>query len=263
MSLPPFAVIIAAAGKSERFSKDGVKKEFLSVDGETVLFRATAPFLSVPNCKMVVVVCPKGLENECGIALGDLYEHQSIPVILCDGGTSREESVFNGLKLLKNLGIPVQYVAIHDGARCFITTDLIIQTLATATIFGGAAPALPPTDSLKTITDEGVVTGHIPRHGTVGVQTPQFFRWPDIYLAHEKVQGNGKPYTDDTEIFAEAGYRVGVCQGDRNNRKITYMEEIPDAQKQIDTYRKAREEGVKRQKIDQEFRVAVEEAKRV
>lgn len=188
MSLPPFAVIIAAAGKSERFSKDGVKKEFLSVDGETVLFRATAPFLSIPNCKMVVVVCPKGLENECGIALGDLYEHQSIPVILCDGGTSREESVFNGLKLLKNLGIPVQYVAIHDGARCFITTDLIIQTLATATIFGGAAPALPPTDSLKTITDEGVVTGHIPRHGTVGIQTPQFFRWPDIYLAHEKVR---------------------------------------------------------------------------
>ncbi|MCH3908456.1 MAG: 2-C-methyl-D-erythritol 4-phosphate cytidylyltransferase [Sphaerochaeta sp.] len=261
MQIPTFATIITAAGKSERFSSQGVKKEYLSIDGQTVLQRATAPFLSVPNCQLVIVTCPKGEENECGVALGDLYEHQSVPVILCDGGESRKESVRNALTLLKHLGVPVQYVAIHDGARCFITTDLIIQTLATATMYGGAAPALPVTDSLKTITDDGVITASIPRHGTVAVQTPQIFRWPDIYLAHQAVADDGKTYTDDTEIWVAAGKEAGVCPGDRKNRKITYMEEIPDAQQQIDAYLAARKEGERLEKADKALRTAIQEAK--
>jgi len=261
MAIPSFAVIITAAGKSERFSAGEVKKEFLSIDGQTVLYRATAPFLALPSCKIVIVTCPKGLEEECGIALGDLYEHQEKPLILCDGGASRQESVYKGLSLLKNLGIPVEYVAIHDGARCFITTELVIRTLATATIFGGAAPAVPATDSLKTINEQGRIIAHIRREQTMGVQTPQIFRWPDIYLAHEAAKGNGKNYTDDTEVVTDAGYTVGVCQGDRNNRKITYLDEIPDARQQIDEYLKAKAEGMKRRKVDEAFRTAVEEAK--
>jgi 2-C-methyl-D-erythritol 4-phosphate cytidylyltransferase len=261
MGAPSFAAIITAAGKSERFAQGKVKKEYLSIDGETVLHRSVAPFVALPSCAIIIVTCPKDDQAECSVALGDLYEHQEVPVILCDGGDTRQESVEKGLQMLKTIGIPVEYVAIHDGARCFVTDDVIIHTLATATLFGGSAPAVPLTDAPKSIDERGVITAHLDRMTTVGVQTPQIFRYPDILEAHEKAKENGKRYIDDTEIFTDNGGKVCLCQGDRNNRKITYMEDIPDAENQIKNYLESKEKGMWARKAAEEFHKSIEESK--
>jgi 2-C-methyl-D-erythritol 4-phosphate cytidylyltransferase/2-C-methyl-D-erythritol 4-phosphate cytidylyltransferase/2-C-methyl-D-erythritol 2,4-cyclodiphosphate synthase len=126
-------------------------------------------------------------------------------------------------------------------------------------MYGGAAPALPVTDSLKTITDDWRDTASIPpRNG--GGADPRIFRWRTSTLAHQAVRIR-KTYTDDTEIWVAAGKEAGVCPGDRKNRKITYMEEIPDAQQQIDAYLAARKEGERLEKADKALRTAIQEAK--
>ena len=221
MAFPPFAAIITAAGKSERFSKGEVKKEYLSIDGETILHKAVSPFLSVPGLRMVVVTCPPKGQAECVVALGDIFERQGVPTLLCEGGESRQESVRKALELVGKIGIPVDYVAIHDGARCHLTSDLIIQTLATATIYGGAAPALPSTDAMKTIDEQGRITSHLPRRSTFSVQTPQIFRFPDILDAHEAAKDNGKSYIDDTEIFTD-GRSASAWANGRTRRSRTW-----------------------------------------
>ena len=260
MTFPPFAAIITAAGKSERFSGGKVKKEYLSIDGETVLHKAVSPFLELPGIQLVVVTCPPGEQNECAVALGDLFDHQSVPTMICDGDESRQGSVLKALDLVRKIGIPVDYVAIHDGARCFVTSDLIIQTLATATVFGGAAPALTLVDAPKGIDEGGMIVTHLDRHATVGVQTPQIFRFPDILKAHKMVKDNGKTYIDDTEIFTDCGFKVGVCTGDRANKKITYLEEIPDAANQITQYLANREKGMEAKKAHEELEKAILES---
>ncbi len=246
MAFPRHAVIVTAAGSSERFKSGkqlGVKKEYLSIDGHTVLYRSIVPFMGVPNCSAILVTYPEGMEDQCAVALEDLLNQNFLPIILVKGGKNRQESVYNALKMLSSMDLAVDYVAIHDGARCFLTPDLVIRTLATATVFQGAVPALPPTDALKSIDENGVVTSHIERNKTVAVQTPQIFKYPEIWLAHQKANTNNTSYVDDTQVFTDYGLSVGVCVGERENKKITYLEDIPDAEKQIEEYLKNLEEG--------------------
>lgn len=262
MGVPSFALIITAAGSSERFAQGKVKKEYLPLEGkETVLERALLPFLQIPRCQIAIITCPKDGEAECAVALGESYVHQSVPIVIAEGGATRQESVCKALELLKSIGLPVEYVAIHDGARPFITEESIIKTIATASFYGGSAPAYPITDASKTINEEGVITSHLDKRSTVVVQTPQVFRYPDILFAHEKAKANGKVYVDDTEIYADAGYQVCVCPGERSNRKITYEQDIPDAKAKITSYLETREKGLQAKKATEELHKAMEESK--
>ncbi|MCH3916894.1 MAG: 2-C-methyl-D-erythritol 4-phosphate cytidylyltransferase [Spirochaetia bacterium] len=257
MSIPSFSAIIAAAGNSERFNGNAsvsVKKEYLKIGEHTILYRATRPFLEVPSLKSIIVICPPGQKEECAIALEEIYEHCPVPVVLCNGGKTRQESVFLALQMLQRLEQQVSYVAIHDGARPFLESDLIIRGLATACVYGGSTPATAITDAVKRIDNNGTITSHENRTGLVCVQTPQIFDFQKILLAHEQARNNGKIYVDDTEIYADFNQEVGVFEGNPDNRKITFLDDIPDANAQIAAYAKAKEEGLKQSKIDQEFR---------
>ncbi|WP_320128167.1 IspD/TarI family cytidylyltransferase [uncultured Sphaerochaeta sp.] len=265
MGFPSHAVIVTAAGHSDRFNKTknaSVKKEYLTIDGHTVLYRSVVPFLQIPNCQAIVVTCPKGMEDQCAVALEDIFEQNIIPVIIAHGGENRQASVYNALKIIHDMTLPIEYVAIHDGARCFVSPSLIIRTLATATVFKGAVPALPPTDALKTVDENGVLSGHIDRRRTVAVQTPQIFHFPEIFQAHQAAKVNEKVYVDDTEIFSDFGQCVGICEGERDNKKITYLEDIPDAEQQIAQYLEDLEQGRRSAEAAKALHMAMESVKK-
>lgn len=256
MAFPPFAAVITAAGKSDRFNNNSdktVKKEYLKIDGHTVLYRSIVPFLDVPNLQAIIVTAPVDLKEECVVALEELGQRCPVPLVITNGGDSRVESVRNALELVKNLDLGIEYVAIHDGARCFVTPDLIISTLATAKVYGASAPAQIITDSIKEVDQNGVMIKSYDRKSIVTVQTPQIFHFPEILYAHQ-TSSESKKYYDDTEIYSDAGLKVGVCMGDPKNIKITYLSDIPDAQSQIEEYIKVRDEGLRKGKIDKEFR---------
>lgn len=264
MAFPTHAVIVTAAGSSDRFNEHkelGVKKEYLNLGEHTVLYQSVRPFLGLPNCQAILITHPEGMEDQCAVALEDLLEQNLVPVILVKGGNSRQESVLNALELLTTLSLPIEYVAIHDGARPYVSEQLIITTLATATVYGGAVPALPTTDAIKAIDEHGQVIGHVDRMQTVGVQTPQVFHYPEILEAHRHAAKTANTYIDDTEIFTDFNLRVGICEGERTNTKITYLSDIPDAEEQIKTYLDDLEAGKKQAKINDAFGAALSKAK--
>jgi 2-C-methyl-D-erythritol 4-phosphate cytidylyltransferase len=160
------------------------------------------------------------------------------------------------------MSLPIEFIAIHDGARAFITLSLIIRTLATATVFGASVPAVPPIDALKIIDENGIITHHIDRSQAVGMQTPQIFRYPEIWEAHRAAHSSSKRYIDDTEIYSDFGGTVGISQGDRSNRKITWLEDIPDAHTQIEQYLELLEEAKKMQKASSLLQQSVQEYQR-
>lgn len=230
MSFPPHGVIITAAGTSTRFNGGGThaprKKEFELLDDRSVLYYATLPFLSIPELKYLVVTYGEGLKDETELALDNLLYTSDVPILLVEGGANRQESVLRGLEAIEASGVSIDYLLIHDGARPWVSEGLIISTLATATVFGGAAPALYLHDAIKSVNDEGEIVGHIDRNTLVGIQTPQAFRFPEILHAHRAAKTSAKYYFDDTEIFSDFGLQVGVCAGERINRKITTLDDM-------------------------------------
>jgi len=231
VSFPPFAAIVTAAGSSERFQLPGstkrMKKEFMLIDDRTVLYHAVEPFIDIPSLQAVIVTYPYGLHDETELALDNLMFAYGVPITLVEGGATRQESVLRALEQLESLQTTIEYVAIHDGARPWVDQQTIIDALATATVFGGAVPALTIHDAVKRIDTNGCLSEHVDRTRMVTVQTPQVFAFPRILMAHRQAAAtNGRTYVDDTEVFTDFGGMVAVCQGSLENRKITTIEDL-------------------------------------
>lgn len=224
---PGNAAVITAAGSSQRFnsSSNGTKKEFILLNGKSILANAVSPFLEVPNLKAVIITYKDGALEETKKALEGL-DFKAVPFFFVKGGKTRQESVFNALKELKNHSeIEIEVVSIHDGARPFVTKDIIMDCIAYAKLFGGAAPAIAVADTLVHVGEDGFIDGRLNRNGAYQIQTPQVFGWPDIYEAHANAKRSD--YTDDTEIFSDFGKKVAVVSGSPENRKITFSKDIP------------------------------------
>ena len=225
------AVIVTAAGSSRRFNEScdsAVKKEFLTIGGEPILARAIRPFLQVPGTGVLAVTYRDGdLEVVRDIVRGLTELNSGIEVLFVKGGATRQESVFNALKALTECKKcnDIKIVSIHDGARPFVTSDLVKACLDAADVHGGACPCIRITDTIVKVGEDGLLCGRLSRDGVCTVQTPQTFRFPDIYEAHLAAR-SGKSYTDDTEIFMDWGGKVAFVQGSSDNRKITYSTDL-------------------------------------
>ena len=191
----------------------------------------------------MVITCPSGSEDETIVALEDLADISSIPFLIIPGGMTRKESVKAALDELRELSVPFEYIAIHDGARPFADEGLIIRTLAAATVTGGAVPALRVTDAVKKLGKDGLISENVDRSPLITVQTPQIFRKAEILDAYDRYPS--LEADDDAAVFINAGYSCTISRGSTENRKITYITDIPDAEKQAEEYIKARAEGRK------------------
>ena len=225
------AVIVTAAGSSRRFNEScdsAVKKEFLTIGGEPILDMAIRPFLQVPGTGVLAVTYRDGdLEVVRDIVSGLTELNSGVEVLFVKGGATRQESVFNALKALTECKKcnDIKIVSIHDGARPFVTSDLVKACLDAADVHGGACPCIRITDTIVKVGEDGLLCGRLSRDGVCTVQTPQTFRFPDIYEAHLAAR-SGKSYTDDTEIFMDWGGKVAFVQGSSDNRKITYSTDL-------------------------------------
>jgi 2-C-methyl-D-erythritol 4-phosphate cytidylyltransferase/2-C-methyl-D-erythritol 2,4-cyclodiphosphate synthase len=124
---------------------------------------------------------------------------------------------------------PCATVLIHDGARPFVTAELVRAVLHSAQQTGAAVPAIMSADTIKqaALTGErSVITAHLKRADLRAVQTPQGFAYAPLLEAHQKARQEGKTYTDDSEIWHDYVGPVAVVDGSPANRKITTPEDF-------------------------------------
>jgi len=218
------AAVICAAGASARMG--GIKKEYQKLNtGNTVLGSAVSAFSSVPSIELIVIAVCAGTQDEARSALAPVtLSAQSPKVLFVNGGESRRASVFNALALLSQYS-PC-YVLIHDGARPWVTAGLIRDTLESVKKHGAVIPLLPLTDTPKEYA-ASYITRHLKRANTGTAQTPQGFKFPEIFYAHQKAaEIKDEEFTDDAEIWGKFYGPVAVIPGDPENRKITFREDI-------------------------------------
>jgi len=218
--------LITAAGASTRYGE--AKKEFEPLGDLTVLERAIEPFIAC--CAGIVVTCPVGAKPafEAFFAQSELRPallRLAVGFEIVEGGMVRQESVRLGLRALATLGCTEGVVLIHDGARPWISRVLIQKTLECAKAGGACLPLIPLTETPKIVEGEYIHT-HLARAHTMTAQTPQAFSFPEILAAHELAHQEQYKATDDAMIWDHYVGPVRWIEGERQNRKITYKEDI-------------------------------------
>lgn len=211
--------VIAAAGASERM--DGMDKVFAPLGGKTVLARVVDVFQECESIDQIVIVLNK--ENlKKGEQIGEEEKWSKVTGI-CEGGERRQDSVMAGLNRLKDC----EWVVIHDGARPFVTGELIVQGLEAAEETGSAIAAVPVTDTIKLARDDKIVQGTPPRQSLWAVQTPQVFRFNIITKAYQQWKYEA---TDDARAVEQLGYSVKLYMGSYQNIKITNPDDLAFAE---------------------------------
>ncbi len=201
--------IIVAGGKGLRMGAP-VPKQFLPIGGKPVLMRTIERFRAYSGDLKIILVLP---EDQQSFWSKLCAEHDfQVEVQCANGGSTRWESVGNGLKLIPDGAQGA--VAVHDGVRPFPSIEVISRCYDTAKRTGTAVPVVPVVETLRRT--DGIT---VPRSDYRLVQTPQVF---DIKLLKEAYrQPYSERFTDDASVVEAAGHTITTVDGNRENIKIT------------------------------------------
>ena len=218
VNVPPCSVVVAAAGSSARMG--GIDKLFLEIGGIPVLahtLRALAGCRSIRE--IIVVTREEEVEKVAEMCAG--HQITKISKIIA-GGATRMESVYNGVL---QVSPEAELIAIHDGARPFVTENLIALVVEAAAKYNAAAPAVPVTSTVKQAKN-GMVVKTIDRSELFEIQTPQIFTAELIKAALQNAVDQSLYITDDCMAVEALGCPVKLTSGSRENIKLTTKADI-------------------------------------
>lgn len=214
---PRCGAVVVAAGSSTRMGED---KILIPLEEEPVIVHTVRALELAPQITEIVVVTRQDLIVPVAQLCQD-YGFEKVRKVVA-GGASRLHSVRIGtLELSRGL----ELIAIHDGARPFVTQDVIEQVIRKAGECGAAAPAVPINDTVKEVRD-GLVERTVDRTMLRAVQTPQVFDAGLIRAALQKALDDGAEVTDDCSVVERLGMRVALTPGDPFNLKLTTPEDL-------------------------------------
>ncbi len=149
------------------------------------------------------------------------------PVELIQGGSTRQESVHNGLLALPR---SAKQVLIHDGARCLVTPDLLNRCAEAIRHCPGLIAAVPVKDTIKVVATNGIIQSTPDREQLWAAQTPQGFDVSLLKQCHAEGVRQGWEVTDDAALFERCGIEVRIVQGEETNLKLTTPQDLAIAE---------------------------------
>ncbi|MEA5405437.1 2-C-methyl-D-erythritol 4-phosphate cytidylyltransferase [Arcicella sp. DC2W] len=203
--------IIVAGGSGSRM-RSNLPKQFIEIGGLPVLMHTLNRFKEAFADINLILVLPESQfdfwEELCQ------KHHFTVAHQLVKGGNSRFQSGKNGLAVIETDGI----VAVHDGVRPFVSTDIIRESFEVAQVKGTAVVSVASKDSVR-------VNGQAIDRQTVRlIQTPQTFQASIIKKAFETEELS--TFTDDASVVEFAGLEINLIEGSYENIKITTPEDL-------------------------------------
>jgi 2-C-methyl-D-erythritol 4-phosphate cytidylyltransferase len=219
-------VVLLAGGRGERLRRE-VNKVYLPIAGKEMLEYSLDTFRRSDIVDgLVVVVRPEDTEHVVELLAG-----KAPPVRIVEGGPTRHQSERLGLEALTgdvNRG-EVEWIGIHDGARPFITLDLFRAVVEAAHHQGGAVPALASSGPLYQ--RQGDALELLDTRALRRAQTPQVFRARELLEGYRRADEAGFEGVDTAETVERfTDLRVGLVPGDPRNIKITFVEDVLEAE---------------------------------
>jgi 2-C-methyl-D-erythritol 4-phosphate cytidylyltransferase len=198
--------------------KGGIKKEYRILADKPILCWSILPFIQLALFDSIIIAVPPGQINQVQALLTDFIDLSKVQFV--EGGKTRQESVYFALLALEQK--KPAYVLIHDGARPWVTKEIILDVLAGTKKQGACIPVIKARDAMKELDQAQLIRRHLDRETTVCAQTPQGFSFSQILAAHKKAAPLAKLFIDDSEVYAQFIGPVLTVAGSTENRKITY-----------------------------------------
>ncbi|CAN2050287.1 2-C-methyl-D-erythritol 4-phosphate cytidylyltransferase [Candidatus Magnetomoraceae bacterium gMMP-1] len=223
--------VIVAAGSGLRM-KMKLPKQYIEMDGRPILWHTLKVFGKCPEIEKIFLVVPEKDHDYCFNKIVNLLKlSQDIQIV--SGGKTRQDSVYNGLKAIKNHN---DLVIIHDGVRPFVNEKQISACIHSAQKHGAAILARPAYDTLKRLDESKNIVQTIERKEIWLAQTPQTFQYDLILKAYKMAYKEGVKATDDAMLVERIGYPVKVIEGSQYNIKITTPEDLKIASALLKLY---------------------------
>lgn len=203
--------IIVAGGKGLRMGGE-LPKQFIPVEGRPVLMRTLDRFHACDSGIRIILVLPRD-HQPYWQELCREYDFR-VPHRIADGGPTRFHSVQNGLALVDD---PEALVAVHDGVRPFVASEVIEACYREAEAHEAVVPVIPVVETVRQLVEASSIT--VPRDAYRLVQTPQTFRASLLRRAYE--QPFCEAFTDDASVVEALGEAVCLVEGNRENIKLT------------------------------------------
>lgn len=210
--------IVPAAGSGRRLGLK-TKKPFVMLAGKPLIWYALKALERSASVDAIIVAAEKSCVGRCRRLVQRFGLKKVIAVI--EGGKERVDSVRN---CLEKAGARFDIVLIHDGARPFVSDELIRESVRLARKHGGCIVAMAESDTVKLAGKDLVIKGTLDRSRVFRAQTPQVFKRSLIekaYAARKK-----RDVTDDASLVESIGGRVKILPGACRNIKITTREDL-------------------------------------
>lgn len=211
------SVIVCAAGKGARagFEKN---KLLVPFQGSTALKKTVTAF-TFPAIDEIVITSS---ENDFAEISALCQRFPTARAVL--GGQTRSESVYNALQTVSS-----DIVLIHDGARPFVTREIIERCIQSVKSFGSGICAIPCTDTVAVACKNKIES--VPDRNTLWqIQTPQGFFRENILSAYQQAFDKGETnYTDDSSVFSAFCGKPVLCDGDKRNIKLTHASDFEES----------------------------------
>ena len=216
-----FVAIIPAAGDSSRYSGE-VPKQFLRVEGRTVLELSIKPLLDFSECLGVCILIPPQDQYHKALELKD-----NSKIFLAEGGTSRIDSVAKGVKFWQKSELSYDYILIHDAARpCLRSSD--VQQLLDSIVgeVDGVVLGRPCSDTIKEVSaKDSLILNTLDRSKLWRAFTPQMFR-KEVLQKNALEENMQKEFTDEASLVEANGGKLKMIKGFEDNIKLTFPEDL-------------------------------------
>jgi 2-C-methyl-D-erythritol 4-phosphate cytidylyltransferase len=214
--------IIVAAGEGRRLGAR-ISKVYLPICGRALLLRTLDQFFRTKRVNNVIVVVAKQDLTRCRSLLENDSRTRQQTWILQSGGSSRQKSVARGLERVSS---DCDVVVIHDGARPFVSPELIDRAIEEASARKAVVVGVPVRDTIKVISGDRQILSTPSRDCLWEIQTPQAFQRSLILEAHQVAKRDDQDATDDASLVERLGKPVYLIEGERTNIKITLPEDL-------------------------------------
>lgn len=217
--------LLTAAGNGVRMGQD-IPKQFIHVDNKPIIIHTMEAFQQHPAIDAIIVVTLPAWKDVVR-AYANQFNITKLRWIV-PGGDTGQESIFCGLQALRADVPEDAVVLVHDGNRCFVSSEIISDSLATFSRFGCAVAAIPCVEAVFRSQDDGISsTVTIPREQLFRTQTPHTYTLKKLLWAYNEaktchITGSVAPCT----LMQELGETVYFSHGSEKNLKITTKDDL-------------------------------------
>ncbi len=208
--------IIAAAGKGKRMNAR-TSKSFIPIFGKPILAYTIEKFEKCKLIDKIYLIVSREEKEKCCRNIISKYNFSKIQELV-NGGKTRQDSIYNGLKAMDRY---TDIVVIHDGARPLVEENIIQDSIETAQKYGAAVTAIPIKDTIKKCGKDFIINKTLNREEIWRAQTPQTFKYDLIIQAYHQAYKEKYFATDDAAIVERFGNKVKLIIGSEENIKIT------------------------------------------